>query len=318
MALNRDAIVNGLTSIENSLGVIEIAVDDKFSKLKSGITNARIKLGQLNLEEISNDIESEVIRQTLESVMDEKLGDAEHNYVTPANELNIDLNLITDFEQIKGLPSISSTFNLNWSLTTPSTLPNVVFKDVNLELGSFFGNDGLATKILNQVDQAFEPIRPVINALTYNINFFTDPPFKGLGFSPQTIVEKVKKFAGDENIADKIDFNGFPFFDPNKISVLDLLYIAGTGYEALTGEKVGVDSLKQSIPFIKAVNDFSTLVDATSNINGALSLGEFSFNLGNSNPSTPANSLILPQNITPKLEAFGNGLKFPILETSKV
>ncbi|OKH30228.1 hypothetical protein NIES2119_31335 [[Phormidium ambiguum] IAM M-71] len=81
---------------------------------------------------------------------------------------DINLNLVTNFgDSAKGLPSIRSDLNLDWSLNNPGSLPSVQFNDVKLDLGSFI-ND-FAEPIVDTVNEVIKPFDPIRKVLTTNI-----------------------------------------------------------------------------------------------------------------------------------------------------
>ena len=159
-SLDLKAIVNGLDTLEGVIGKFEIALDDKFSGLKTAISNAKSELGKLE-----NNAASELIRETLDEALDQVLG--ESDYVNANGQFNLNLNLTTDFGDVPGIPSIYSTFNLGWSLTNPSSAANIAFKDVKLDLGSFFQD--FAEPVIGKVNQIIKPFEPLRKILTTNV-----------------------------------------------------------------------------------------------------------------------------------------------------
>jgi hypothetical protein len=158
--LNSTSIISGLNTLEGVIGKLEVTLDDKFSGLKTGISNAKSEL-----EKLENNAASELIRNTLEKAFDQALGDSD--YVNASGQFNLNLNLTTDFGDVPGIPSIYSTFNLGWSLTNPSSAANIAFKDVKLDLGSFFQD--FADPVIGKVNQILKPFEPIRKILTTNV-----------------------------------------------------------------------------------------------------------------------------------------------------
>ena len=243
---------------------------------------------------------------------DGDLADSGETNIKISGDADIKLNLHTGSKDIAGvnlLPSIVSDFSLR--------LPNIFsadsiqsstasFQKVGIDLRSVFGNNGFATQVLDRVNVALNPVRPIVNALTKNLDFITDDYPNGLNIQPQDFLEKLEKVSGEQSWG--IDFTGFPFFDPNKLSVLDLLYVAGSAYEKVKNTSVGVKTLKESVPFIKLVKNFSDAIEKKQSIGGEpilpLSNG-FSFQLGTpDNRTDPGKETILRSDIADVLQSF--------------
>jgi Ca2+-binding RTX toxin-like protein len=88
---------------------------------------------------------------------------------------NVDLNMTVSFGAEANFPSISSDFNLFWDFdndTTDSTFgakPQVAFKNIQLELGSFFS--GYAKKVFGTVKQVLDPLEPIVEFLDSRIEW---------------------------------------------------------------------------------------------------------------------------------------------------
>ncbi|MBE0546793.1 MAG: hypothetical protein IH627_03850, partial [Rubrivivax sp.] len=95
---------------------------------------------------------------------------------------NINLNLASDLGTAK-LPSISADLNFAWSFnnalvtagdanTSFGNVPQVAFRNVKLDLGSFFSD--FATPVLEKVQIITEPLQPIFDALTDPIPALVD------------------------------------------------------------------------------------------------------------------------------------------------
>jgi len=117
---------------------------------------------------------------------DGKLTPSELTSITPANLLgakltgnaDVKFKLATSFGSSAVLPSLTSDFNLNWAFNNAiadpnqpqsfGNLPTVAFNNVQLDLGSFF-ND-FANPVLNNVKTVTQPLEPILNVLTQDID----------------------------------------------------------------------------------------------------------------------------------------------------
>jgi hypothetical protein len=59
--------------------------------------------------------------------------------LTDRDKLNLNFNINFD-SGVKGLPEIRSDLDIEFSLKNPTALPKVAFNNVQLNLGSFFGD----------------------------------------------------------------------------------------------------------------------------------------------------------------------------------
>src|SRR5205085_1971205 len=80
-------------------------------------------------------------------------------------DANVYLKLKASFGSAN-FPSISSDFVLTWQFdpTKDNKPPQVAFKNVTLDLGTFITN--FAKPIINEVDKFIKPLRPVVDFLT--------------------------------------------------------------------------------------------------------------------------------------------------------
>jgi Ca2+-binding RTX toxin-like protein len=163
---------------------------------------------------------------------------------------NLDLGLTVSFGDEASFPDISSTFHLLWDFdndTTDSTFgskPQVAFKDIQLDMGTFFS--GYAKTIFGTVKKVLDPVAPIIDFLDSRIEWLEK-------------IGSVRKF-----------FNGgvdYPSSDERyKVTVRDV--IAALDPDGPIGFVDGVISLKK---LVDVVDKFTT-----SNVK--LNLGEFDLN----------------------------------------
>jgi len=243
---------------------------------------------------------------------DGDLGDVGESTASLSGNMDLKLKLVTSVKDPSGLnllPSLDSDLTVKtgniFDLSSIQS-SSASFQNIGVNLSSVFGSNGFATKVLDQVNITLNQVRPLVNALTKSVDFITDKHPNGLEIDLQDFIEKLQKVSGNNKL---IDLTGFPFFDPNKLSVIDLLYVAGSVYEKVQpGRSVGVESLKKSIPFIKLVKNFSEAVEQTKKLGGKtiiLSSDGFSFNLDNPNGRTsPGLSTALGSDIAESLKAF--------------
>jgi Ca2+-binding RTX toxin-like protein len=146
----------GLEQAEQFLERIATTLDDKYQPLKSALDEA-----EAGLDQLQESSDPAAIRAVLENALDRRLGAAD--YIV-GDTLNLNLPLITDFNSGGGLPTLASNFNLNWSLSSPTVLPGIAFKDVRLDLGSFFGD--FLDPVIDTVDKIIEPFEDVFKIIT--------------------------------------------------------------------------------------------------------------------------------------------------------
>jgi Ca2+-binding RTX toxin-like protein len=156
--------------------------DDLRLKLDASLPDlkAKGKVGFLQLEVTDEDSDSNpnndgidvdkdgVNPSSLEADFVVDLNGASVSNVDLNGTADVNLNLVTNFgDGAKGLPSIRSDLNLDWSLNNPSSLPTVQFNDVKLDLGSFV-ND-FAAPIVDTVGKVIKPFEPIREVLKTNI-----------------------------------------------------------------------------------------------------------------------------------------------------
>ncbi len=93
---------------------------------------------------------------------------------------HLDLELSSDYDlsslplahlPLVGLPKILADLDASWNLNDP-TNPTVGFGNIRLDVGSFFS--GFASGLLDSVDMALDPIRPVLDVLNRRIPVLSD------------------------------------------------------------------------------------------------------------------------------------------------
>ncbi|NER97311.1 MAG: calcium-binding protein, partial [Symploca sp. SIO1B1] len=197
-----------------------------------------------------------------------KLGES-LNY-TPAGSADIKLNLATSFDTSVKLPSISSDFNLSWSFTENGAAPKVAFENTQLDLGTFFKD--FAKPVLKNINKVIDPIRPLINGLTTNIDFLTNELPRGL------------------NSATLLDFE--KEVTPGDVTLLDLLK-AIDKYGRELEDPVYIPGLDESLDFFKAVKKVDKLIQEVDELialnsdskNGQLYFENFDLNILDVNDS---------------------------------
>jgi len=273
------------------------------------------KLGFLNVDatNLGSQLQGKFSVDWNDSNGDGDLADAGESAGRLSGDMELKLGLVTSVKDPSGLnllPSLVSDLTVKtadiFNLASIQS-SSASFQNVGVDISSVFGSNGFATKVLDQVNIALNPVRPIVNALTKNVDFITDEYPNGLAIEPQDFIEKLQKASGNNKL---VDLTEFPFFDSNKLSVIDLLYVAGSVYEKVKSTSVGVESLKKSIPFIKLVKNFSEAVEQTKKLSGEtiiLSKDGFSFNLDNPGRRTsPGLSTALGSDIAEALKAFTN------------
>jgi Ca2+-binding RTX toxin-like protein len=158
-SLSPQAIIQELNQLETILDKYEIALDDKFAPLKAGLNTAESNLANLN-----PNADSASIRQIIDTALDNTLGQAD--YVSPNNTLTFNLALTTDFNN-SGVPAIASNLNLALALDNPVSLPSIAFKNVRLDMGSFFNS--FANPVIANVAKVLKPFDPILEVLNTNI-----------------------------------------------------------------------------------------------------------------------------------------------------
>ena len=91
---------------------------------------------------------------------------------------DVNLDLVTSFGGSAALPSLNSDFDLDWSFNSSTVdpdhfanfgdTPNIGFSNVQLDLGTFFSD--FATPVLERVQTITQPVQPVIDVLTQDID----------------------------------------------------------------------------------------------------------------------------------------------------
>ena len=158
--LTPTAAISQLNQLEQFVETLQVAIDDQTPKLLNGIHQAESDLAKLN-----SNAAPALIRQTLDTALDQTLGQAD--YVNAADTLNLNLQLTTDFGDAPGIPSLLSQLNVALDLDTANSTPIATFKDVKLDLNSFFQD--FADPVIGKVKQAIQPFDPIRKILTTNV-----------------------------------------------------------------------------------------------------------------------------------------------------
>src|SRR5262249_9234444 len=107
------------------------------------------------------------------------LGDVLTARLTGAADVN--LNGRASFAGSAVFPSILTDFHLGWTFANVDTAsntfdfggkPDVVFKNIKLDLGSFFSQ--FITPVLGEVKDALRPLQPILDVLTARLPVFSD------------------------------------------------------------------------------------------------------------------------------------------------
>jgi hypothetical protein len=161
LAINLNTSLPGLNA-RGKLGLLELDATDAGTQFNGAFTvDLRDTDNQVRLTELSSVNYSNFINANL------------------TGEADVNLKLSTRFNDSSViLPSIKTDFNLDWSFNGSSispgqvqsfgSLPTVAFKDIQLDLGSFFNK--FTQPILNRIKTITEPIKPVINFLVTPID----------------------------------------------------------------------------------------------------------------------------------------------------
>ncbi len=94
-----------------------------------------------------------------------------------AADARVNLDLTASFGGSAKLPSLKTTFNLDWAfkptdLDLTGAAPIVAFNNVRLDLGSFFGN--FVNPIVKEINDILDPIRPILDVLKTRIPVLSD------------------------------------------------------------------------------------------------------------------------------------------------
>ncbi|NET77107.1 hypothetical protein [Okeania sp. SIO1F9] len=149
LGIGLNASLPGLEA-EGEMGFLLVDVTDKGSQLNADysvdVTDPNSD-GKLTLSEVENLTDETTI----------------FNVNTEPNaSADINLNIVTNIDGLKGLPSIQSDLNIDWDLA--DSTPQVEFNNVQLDLGSFF--DNFAKPIVNEIQKITAPITKVTDILT--------------------------------------------------------------------------------------------------------------------------------------------------------
>jgi Ca2+-binding RTX toxin-like protein len=226
---------------------------DRFSLILSNINSSIEDLGSIPQEQIAVNRILTKLDRDLDSLFEND------NYfnITPENTLQFRLPLTTNFGGAKGLPSINSTFDLDWSLVNSNATITAGFSNVELKLGSFFQN--FIDPVLEQISSITKPIKPLIDALTKPIDLF----------------EKLKEASSDLVNELDSDSNGY-------IDLLDLASSFGTPIK------------RDYIDAVKTVVDLSSNIP---NSDLSIKLGSFNFGSANLRGNTFNSASVVPQSV---------------------
>ncbi len=168
------------------------------------------------------------------------------------------------------------------------------FTNITIDVGEFF--DSFLTSVFLDVNRIVNPVRPLLEALTKNIDFLTNPLPNGI--EARALLDYEKEVT------------------PNDVTLLDLL--------KAFGDFTGKFELDSTITFIKSANNLLNFIDFVSTIQSTkkISLGSFVYNLDA--PSINTNSLAsnIYSQISALLPGFDSqiknlpGLSLPVLSDS--
>ena len=184
--LTLTAVINQLNQLEQFVETLQVAIDDQTTKLLNGINQAESDLSKLN-----PNAAPALIRQTLDAALDQTLGQAD--YINATDDLNLNLQLTTDFGDTPGIPSLLSQLNVTFDLDSPNSSPIATFKDVKLDLNSFFQD--FADPVIGKVKQAIQPFDPIRKILTTNV-----PGLDEIGIKIN-LLDLAKQFGNDNDFA---------------------------------------------------------------------------------------------------------------------
>jgi hypothetical protein len=89
---------------------------------------------------------------------------------------NVNLHLVASYQADAHFPQVSTDFHLGWQFSPTDDLtgaqPDIVFNNVSLDLGSFITS--FAGPILTQINQALQPVQPVLDFLTQRVPVISD------------------------------------------------------------------------------------------------------------------------------------------------
>lgn len=262
------------------------------SSLSSLESSASLGLLKLNVQNNGTALRGNFALDLQDSNRDNQVTLSEINPFLNASA-NIGLKAKTTFNESTVLPSFNFDFNVGLADVFTGSSPQIAFNNVELGLGSFAQQ--FAKPILQNINSVVDPIRPLLNGLTSNIDFLTNDLPNGLGLRGVLDVEQE--------------------VTPGDVTLLDILKIIDV-IKPISG-------FNQSLKFIKAAREVTQLVDTISTITSAnaINLGYFSYLLNNPKGAiTSPNSLdalssqirTLAPNLNSSLLNFG-GLQFPIL-----
>lgn len=192
---------NNSSSFEGSLGFFKVAFEDRGSNLTG---------------QFSADLTS--------SVADEKgrirLSDLDQGLTTndPSLSASANLKLFVDTALLNGImPSIDTELNLlGWEYNSDSSaslvLPDVEFKNLTLDLGSFI--ERLVGNIFEQINKVTDPLDPIIERLN-----------KDLPVIKASLIELAQKAAKSGLISGYFDKSTFEFIEQlaNIISIIETI-----------------------------------------------------------------------------------------------
>lgn len=148
---------------------------------------------------------------------------------------SLDLHLLASFGGSNSFPSLQTDLAIDWAyrLGQKLQLPNVAFTDIELDLGAFF--NGFAGKVLEEVNNILEPVRPIIKFLSQPVPVVSD-----LAGGSITMLDLLKLQGG--SVAKAADFiQSVADFDKILQSIPDfgsgkLLNMGGATFDPATGE----------------------------------------------------------------------------------
>ena len=137
--------------------------------------------------------------------------------ITPEAQAEINLELVTGINGNDDFPSLRGGFEFGWEVNSstgfPGELLNSGFSDIQMNLGDYIGN--FVQPIMEVVNDTLEPIRPVVDALTTEIDF---------GIASYSLIDILNVF-GD---SDYSDFNSFVSAIASIDNILQQAYSVGS------------------------------------------------------------------------------------------
>jgi len=279
---------------EGTLGFLQVNIQDEDADSNSsnggvdvdgdGVSPTNFK-GKFTVD--LKDTDNKLRLSEIPSVNFKDLIDAKLN-----GSANVNLNLVTNFNGVKGLPSLHSDFNLGWTFNdaeanpsqvqTFGSVPIVAFNNVELDLGSFFSD--FAQPIIGEIQKVTQPFEPIINVLK------TDLPVLDQFGVDINLLDIAKRYGANTDFIEALaDFS-------NVVNAINT-----TSVGANTFIKLGSFNLQDNGVDVRESTDLTTV-----NLQN--------FTLPEINPLEQAKNQGGSAFFTEAGSVTGGGLKFPILE----